>query len=200
MKLIVGLGNPGKKYETTRHNIGFLCADFLVDEWKAQGPTIKNKAEVWQVTLNLPEGKEPALILKPQTFMNLSGRAVSEFYSFYKCKPEDLLVIYDELDIPPGEIRIKQGGSNGGHNGLKSIDECIGSDQTNYFRFRLGIGHPRALNLPHDVSDYVLGGIPDQQWDALEDLFKSVKGAIELTFSGKIKEAQNKIHGKVFLK
>lgn len=192
MKLIVGLGNPGPKYETTRHNIGFLCADYLIEQWKAQGPVIKHQAEVYQATV---EG-EPVLIVKPQTFMNLSGRSVAPFFQFYKCAPGDVIVIHDELDIDPLEIRFKIGGSPGGHNGLKSMDECLGSLNTGYVRVRLGIGHPRNFNPHLDVADYVLGKIPDSEWNELEPLFKKVDTGIRLIFKDKIKEAMNKFHGR----
>lgn len=193
MKLVVGLGNPGVKYETTRHNIGFLCVDYLVEEWKATGPDTKNQSEVYKCTV----GGEQVLLLKPQTFMNLSGRAVAPFYQFYKCKPDDVIVIHDELDIPPLEIKFKTGGGNGGHNGLKSIDECLGAGQLNYHRVRLGIGHPRNTVHPAmDVADYVLGKIPDPEWNQLADLFKKARGGIELIFQGKMLEAMNKFHGK----
>ncbi len=192
MKIIVGLGNPGPKYETTRHNIGFLCLDYLVDEWKATGPMIKNQAEVWQAKVQ----GEPVLLVKPQTFMNLSGRSVAPFSTFYKCEPKDIVVIHDELDIDPLEIRFKTGGSNGGHNGLKSIDESLGALQTNYHRVRLGIGHPRNFNSKMDVADYVLGQIPKEQWDDLAPLFEKARLGIELGFQGKINEAMNRFHGK----
>ena len=129
--------------------------------------------------------------------MNLSGRAVSPLFGFYKCSPDDLIVIHDELDIDPNEIRFKTGGSAGGHNGLKSMDECLGAGQLNYHRVRLGIGHPRNFNLRMDVADYVLGKIPDDQWTGLEDLFKKVDGGIRLIFKGKINEAMNRFHGKI---
>jgi PTH1 family peptidyl-tRNA hydrolase len=192
MKLVVGLGNPGAQYETTRHNIGFLCVDYLIETWKAQGPVIKNKAEVYQAQV----GGEQVLLIKPQTFMNLSGRSVAPFFSFYKCTPEDLVVLHDELDIAPLEIRFKTGGSAGGHNGLKSIDESIGSDLSAYHRVRLGIGHPRNFNLRMDVADYVLGKIPDGEWDELEPLFQKAEEGIRLVFQGKIGEAMNKFHGR----
>ena len=182
MKLIVGLGNPGPKYETTRHNIGFLCIDYLVDQWRASGPVIKNQAECWQTTLD----GEQILLIKPQTFMNLSGRSVAPFFSFYKCEPKDLIVIHDELDFDPLEIRFKTGGSHGGHNGLRSIDECLGGISTGYQRVRLGIGHPRNFNLRMDVADYVLGKIPNPEWDELETLFKKAEGGIRLILQGTI--------------
>jgi len=193
MKLIVGLGNPGARYETTRHNIGFLCLDYLSDQWKAQGPLQKNQSEYWQCTI---EG-EPALLIKPQTFMNLSGRSVAPFYQFYKCTPSDVIVIHDELDIPPNDIRFKVGGSNGGHNGLKSMDECLGALNTGYTRIRLGIGHPRNFNSQMDVSDWVLGKIPDQEWNGLPELFSKVEQGIRLTLKGEMKRAMNLFHGKI---
>jgi len=163
-----------------------------VGEWGARGPTIKNQAQVFQTEI---EG-EPILLIKPQTFMNLSGRSLGPFYSFYKCTPSDVIVIHDELDVLPGEIRFKTGGSAGGHNGLKSIDENLGAGNQNYHRVRLGIGHPRNFNLRMDVADYVLGRIPDSEWDALPDLFKKADAGIRLIFKGKIGEAMNKFHGR----
>lgn len=192
MKLVVGLGNPGPQYETTRHNIGFLCADFLIDEWKATGPVIKNQAQVYQATV----AGEPLMIIKPQTFMNLSGRSVSPFFTFFKCKPEDVIVLHDELDIDPLDIRFKKGGSSGGHNGLKSMDECLGTLNNAYYRVRLGIGHPRNVHPNMDVADYVLGKIPKHEWSDLEPLFQKARDGIELIFAGKINEAMNKFHGR----
>jgi PTH1 family peptidyl-tRNA hydrolase len=200
MKIIVGLGNPGTQYESTRHNIGFLCLDYLADHWKFRGPTIKNQAEVWQGTIPCGSKEEPAMLIKPQTFMNLSGRSVSPFYTFYKCEPKDLFVIHDELDIEPNEIRFKVGGSHGGHNGLKSIDDSLGSTNTGYQRVRLGIGHPRTQNLRIDVADYVLGRIPDSQWNELESLFEKAERGIEMMILGKINEAMNRFHGKLPVK
>lgn len=192
MKLVVGLGNPGPQYESTRHNIGFLCVDYLIGQWRAQGPVIKNKAEVYQAQVN----GEQVLLIKPLTFMNLSGRSLAPFYTFYKCTPDDVVVLHDELDIEPLEIRFKTGGSAGGHNGLKSIDECLGAGHQAYHRVRLGIGHPRNFNLRMDVADYVLGRIPDDQWAGLEDLFQKAEKGIRLVFQGKILEAMNKFHGR----
>jgi PTH1 family peptidyl-tRNA hydrolase len=192
MKLIVGLGNPGPQYETTRHNIGFLFIDYLIDEWKASGPVIKNQAQVYQTTID----GEQVMLIKPQTFMNLSGRSVGPFFTFYKCQPEDVIVIHDELDIDPSEIRFKTGGSHGGHNGLKSMDEHLGALSTMYHRVRLGIGHPRVINPRMDVADYVLGKIPDDEWKELVLLFEKAEKGTRLIMAGKINEAMNKFHGK----
>jgi PTH1 family peptidyl-tRNA hydrolase len=192
MKLIVGLGNPGSKYESTRHNIGFLCLDYLASEWKAQGPLQKNQSEYFQGSID----GEQFLLIKPQTFMNLSGRSVAPFFQFYKCTPKDVIVIHDELDIPPNEIRFKVGGSNGGHNGLKSMDECLGALNTGYTRVRLGIGHPRNFNPNIDVSDWVLGKIPNQEWDGLPDLFQKAEKGIRLILKDDIKQAMALFHRK----
>lgn len=191
MKLIVGLGNPGPKYETTRHNIGFLCLDYLVEAWKATGPVTKHQAEVYQTTVD----GEQVILMKPQTFMNLSGRSIAPFFQFYKCNPQDLIVIFDELDIDPLDIRFKEGGSST-HNGLRSIEECLGAANNGYTRVRLGIGHPRTFNMRMDVADYVLGKIPDDQWDELEPLFKKAEEGIRLVLKGDILKAMNKFHGR----
>ena len=192
MKLVVGLGNPGPQYETTRHNIGFLCVDYLIDEWKAVGPSIKNKAQVWTATVD----GEPVLLIKPQTFMNLSGQSIGPFFTFYKCEPKDVIVIHDELDIDPNEIRFKAGGSHGGHNGLRSTDESLGALNNGYTRVRLGIGHPRVFNPRMDVSDWVLGRIPDSEFDGLPELFKKAEAGIRLCMQGKMNMAMNQFHGK----
>src|SRR4051794_16113943 len=138
MKIVVGLGNPGPKYETTRHNVGFLAVDRLIDEWKATGPASKHQGEVYQADVR----GEKVLLVKPETFMNLSGRCVAPLMVFFKCKPSDLIVIHDDLDLIPFALRIKTGGGTGGHNGLKSLDESLGAGQNGYHRIRIGIGHP----------------------------------------------------------
>src|SRR5947209_2000372 len=125
MKLVVGLGNPGPRYETTRHNVGFLALDRLVEAWSAQGPKIQNSSEVFTAKV----GGEPVLLVKPQTFMNNSGKGVAPLATFYKCAPTDVIVIHDEVDLKPLQIRIKSGGGSGGHNGLKSMDQFLGSNE-----------------------------------------------------------------------
>ncbi|MDR2685408.1 MAG: aminoacyl-tRNA hydrolase [Rickettsiales bacterium] len=129
MKLIIGLGNPGAKYDGTRHNIGFAAVDLLVSDadWKSFKTALVAK-------------REDFIFAKPQTFMNLSGRAALEIGTFYKILPQDIIVIHDDIDLQPGDIRTKIGGGSAGHNGIKSIDEAIGK---NYTRIRIGVGHPK---------------------------------------------------------
>ncbi len=139
MWLVVGLGNPGADYRSTRHNIGFMAIDALAGAAKFSK---KFQGEIAQVDI----GEEKVLLLKPQTFMNNSGRSVQAAMAFYKLPLENLIVLHDELDLPLFKLRIKQGGGNNGHNGIKDIDANIGPD---YWRIRLGIGHPGDKDAVH---------------------------------------------------
>ena len=155
MKLIVGLGNPGGQYQGNRHNIGFMAVDAI-----AQAHTIapwRSKHQGLLAEGNI--GGEKVVLLKPQTYMNRSGDSVRQVAQFYKLGPADIIVLYDELDLAPGKVRVKVGGGNGGHNGLRSIDPQIGLD---YKRVRLGIGHPGKEN----VTQHVLGDFAkaDKAW------------------------------------
>ncbi|UWQ32091.1 aminoacyl-tRNA hydrolase [Leisingera sp. M527] len=171
MKLFVGLGNPGPKYERNRHNIGFMALDNIAGDhgfspWKS-----KFQAMICEGNL----GGEKVLLLKPQTFMNLSGQSVGEAMRFYKLTPADVVVLHDELDLAPGKARIKQGGGHAGHNGLRSIHSHIGAD---YARVRLGIGHPGHKDA---VAGYVLRDFPkaDEGW--LDDVMRGISdGAADL--------------------
>jgi len=171
MKLFVGLGNPGPKYERNRHNIGFMALDQIASDhgfspWKS-----KFQAMICEGNL----GGEKVLLLKPQTFMNLSGQSVGEAMRFYKLTPADVVVLHDELDLAPGKARMKQGGGHAGHNGLRSVHSHIGAD---YARVRLGIGHPGHKDA---VAGYVLRDFPkvDEGW--LDDLMRGISdGAAEL--------------------
>ncbi len=183
--MIVGLGNPGTKYETTRHNVGWLALDRMIEDWKAVGPKKDGQAEVWTATFR----GEKVLLAKPLTFMNLSGRAVAPLMQFYKCAPADLVVVYDEVDLPPAALRLKTGGGSGGHNGIKSLDECLG--QTEYHRIRIGIGHPRQFNPQMDVADWVLGQFSQSECDALDPTLDRVREATELLIVGETKRAMN---------
>lgn len=155
MRLIVGLGNPGQKYLLNRHNIGFMALDVLVGRHDFSGWEKKFKGLVCDGVL----GGEKVLLLKPQTWMNLSGESVQAAAAFYKIKPEDIVVFHDELDLAPGKLRVKKGGGAAGHNGLRSIDEHLGKD---YWRVRLGIGHPGVKDY---VSPWVLGNFTQEEQD-----------------------------------
>lgn len=168
MKLLVGLGNPGRKYEGNRHNIGFMALDRIASDhgfgpWKS-----KFQAEVSEGRL----GSDKVMLLKPQTFMNLSGQSVGEAMRFYKLSPEDVSVFHDELDLAPGKVRVKQGGGHAGHNGLRSLHAHIGDT---YGRVRLGIGHPGRKDL---VSAYVLHDFAkaDNAW--LDDVLRGLSDGV----------------------
>jgi len=192
VKLVVGLGNPGPKYETTRHNVGFLAVDRVVERWRATGPSNKNQGLVYQATV----GGEKIVLVKPETFMNLSGRCVAPLYTFYKCKPTDVIVIHDELDISPLSLRIKTGGGAGGHNGIKSLDECLGAGQTGYHRIRVGVGHPARLNLRISPADYVLQPFTDDELNRLDPLLDQVAKAVEMLLQGEIQKAMTEFNRK----
>lgn len=187
MKLIVGLGNPGKKYEATRHNVGFLLIDELIRSWGARGPAFKFESEVFECEVD----GEKVILQKPQTFMNLSGQAVQPLMQFYKLIVSDLIVIHDDLDLPPIEFRLKRGGGTGGHNGLKSIEECLGGKNA-YERVRIGIGKNPQI----ETANYVLGKIPTTEMDQFQNQFQDLESAIRLMLQGKIQEAMNRYHRK----
>ena len=165
MKLIVGLGNPGKKYELNRHNIGFLAVDYLIDEFKASKISSKFKGELFKAG--------EYLFLKPNTFMNLSGESVVLVKDFYKIDNEDIIVIHDDIDLKVGALKFKRGGSSGGHNGLKSIDQYIGND---YYRVRIGVGRPERKD---EVVKYVLSDFSKEELDCIKKNFENIKKAIE---------------------
>ena len=166
--LAVFLGNPGPRYEGTRHNAGFMAGDALA---KAKGAAI-NRARFRALTGTLEIGGEKVMLMKPQTYMNLSGDAVSQAVKFYKIPPEHVIVVSDEVSLPIGKLRVRAKGSAGGHNGLKSIISCLGTDQ--FPRIRIGVGAP-----PHpdyDMADWVLSAFKNQ--DAL-DMAKAAERAAE---------------------
>ena len=164
MKLICGLGNPGREYERHRHNIGFMVVEALLPRARAELNQEKFGAKVGQGTL----AGERILFVEPQTYMNLSGRSVAEAARFYKVPVEDVLVIHDELDLPFGRLQLKAGGGSGGHNGLKSIVSTLGSEA--FIRLRFGIGKPEGPNARERVSGYVLSNFDDGERRQLEEL------------------------------
>ena len=174
MKLIVGLGNPGAKYQGNRHNIGFMAVDRIAADhglgpWKArfQGLVAEGRLEQTRVTL-----------LKPQTFMNLSGQSVGEAMRYLKLTPADVIVLHDELDLAPGKARLKQGGGHAGHNGLRSIHQHIGAE---YGRVRLGIGHPGHKDR---VSPYVLSDFAKAEQEGLDDLLRGISDGAPMLAAG----------------
>lgn len=188
IKLIAGLGNPGAEYAQTRHNAGFWFIDELAWAWKA---VLKEEKKFFGETARVARSEGDVWLLKPNTFMNRSGQAVAALASFYKIKPEEILVVHDELDIPCGRIRFKLGGGNGGHNGLKDIQARLGTP--NFYRLRLGIDHPGDRNL---VVGYVLNKPSAEDRQAIEDaVAKSLQG-LPLILSGEWEEAVRFLHSK----
>ncbi len=164
MYLLIGLGNPGKEYENTRHNIGFMVVDEIIRHYGFFSPKMKFHGL-------LADGKiadEKVIILKPQTFMNRSGISVAEAVKFYKIPPENIIVLYDELDLIPAKVRVKTGGGSGGHNGIKDIDSHIGKG---YKRVRIGIGHPGDKDM---VSGYVLHKFSKDEKPAMDEVICSI--------------------------
>jgi PTH1 family peptidyl-tRNA hydrolase len=158
MKLIAGLGNPGSEYKKTRHNLGFMVLDLLKNGLREDK---KDKVLYYK--------DQDKIYALPQTYMNRSGEAVQGLMTFFKIKPDDLIVLHDDLDLKLGQIKIKKGGGTGGHNGLKSIDERIGRD---YWRIRMGIGRPP---LGYDVSSFVLGRFTKEEEEQVAEMLEKTK-------------------------
>lgn len=186
IKLFVGLGNPGPEYEATRHNAGFWWIDALSRELKAPLSFDKNYfGEVARTTVN----GQTVWLLKPMTFMNLSGKAVSALARFFKVAPEEILVAHDELDIVPGQAKLKFGGSHAGHNGLRDIHAQLGS--ADYWRLRIGVGHPGVKS---EVIHWVLKKPSQEHREAIhETLNRSLKALPEL-LKGEMEKATMLIH------
>ena len=181
--MIVGLGNPGKKYENTRHNAGFMALDVLEKEWGASPFGNKKTATLSKATV---DGKE-VLLVRPLTFMNLSGNAVHEVGSYYKIPAETIIVIADDVSMAVGRMRIRDKGSDGGHNGLKDIIRVLGTDRL--MRIKIGVGqkpHP-----DYDLADWVLGKIPKEDLPSLKEVLETVPGAARLLIGGDLAKAQN---------
>jgi peptidyl-tRNA hydrolase, PTH1 family len=184
IRLVVGLGNPGKEYERTRHNAGF----WLVERFAASNAVAMRKDPKFQALVGRHEGSG-AWLLEPQSFMNASGRAVQMLAGFFKIKPEEILVVHDELDFPPGVAKMKQGGGIAGHNGLKDISQRIGSHD--YWRLRIGVGKPPAGT---EGADYVLQKPPAEERAAIEAAIDKALSVLPLCLSGDLQGAMNKLH------
>jgi peptidyl-tRNA hydrolase, PTH1 family len=164
IRLITGLGNIGKDYDATRHNAGFWFVDELA---RGQDINLSKEAKFFGACVKTSISGHPVWLLKPSTFMNRSGQSVAALANFYRIAPEEILVVHDELDLLPGQVKMKKGGSHAGHNGLKDIQAKLGS--TDFWRMRLGIGHPRSLNLAQPVIDFVLHAPSKEDRQAIDD-------------------------------
>lgn len=184
MKVIVGLGNPERKYEKTRHNIGFRVIDALAEQL---GVTFRNKhrALVGECRWH----QEKILLVKPQTYMNLSGLAVQELCAFHQLEEEDLFVVYDDVDLDLGMLRIRPSGGPGTHNGMRSIQQSLGRNQ--FPRLRLGVGKPRF----GDLADYVLSPFPKEEEAVVEEVVKKAVCAVETFVQKGVQEAMNQYNG-----
>ena len=185
--LLVCLGNPGDQYENTRHNVGFMVADELAERHNIPVQRLKFRALTNTVTV----GDRKVLLMKPVTYMNLSGEAVREAAAFYKIPPERVLVISDEVSLAPGKIRVRRSGSAGGHNGLKNIIAHLGTDQ--FPRIRLGVGqkpHP-----DYDMADWVLGKFQGEDKKAVEAAVKKAADAAECLIREGVDKAMNQYNG-----
>jgi PTH1 family peptidyl-tRNA hydrolase len=190
MKLVVGLGNPGKKYERTRHNAGFWWVERL-----AQGAhaAVRNDGKFHGRVAKVSPASD-AWLLMPDTFMNNSGRAVAALATFYRIEPRDILVVHDELDLAPGIARLKFGGGASGHNGLKDIIECVGSKD--FWRLRIGVGHPRDTATEQEVVDYVLHPPRVEEQSLIDDAISRSLDLWPLFVEDKYEAAMLKLHTK----
>ena len=188
IRLLVGLGNPGPEYAATRHNAGFW---FIDDVARQLGATLVPDRSYFGLVarVNRPDG--PIWLLEPMTFMNLSGKSVAALARFFKIAPNEILVAHDELDVLPGNAKMKIGGGHGGHNGLKDINAQLGS--ADYWRLRLGIGHP---GVKAEVVDYVLRKPPAEQREAIETSIAQSLGALDLMLAGDMDKALMKVHAQ----
>ncbi|HVE84249.1 MAG TPA: aminoacyl-tRNA hydrolase [Myxococcales bacterium] len=190
MKLVCGLGNPGREYERHRHNVGFMIAERLAARARADLSQEKFGARIGQGSLS----GERVLFVLPQTFMNLSGTAVAGAARFYKVPPADVLVVHDELDLPFGRLQLKSGGGAGGHNGLKSILELYGED--GFARLRFGIGKPEGPGAKERVSSHVLSGFSTEEAKALEPLLDRATDMAEAWVQEGLQAAMNRHNRK----
>lgn len=181
--LIIGLGNPGPEYSANRHNIGFMAVDAVAEAYGFAKWSKKFQGQLSEGTI----AGEKVFLLKPQTYMNLSGESAGKVAQFYKIPPENIIVIHDELDLPLGKLRVKIGGGNGGHNGLNSLDEHLGKD---YWRVRVGIGHPGDKDA---VSDYVLSDFTKAEHTFVESMVGEIAKYIGLLLQGNDAEFMNRI-------
>ena len=188
MLLIAGLGNPGPRYAATRHNVGFRLIDELARQCGVPGSAFKERFHGEIASARL--GDQELVLLRPQTFMNESGRSVQAACTFYKLKPADLIVAHDDLDVPFSEVRLKQGGGDGGQRGIRSVTAALGPD---YVRIRLGIGRPPP-DFRGDVADFVLQAFPSAELATVEQMVTRASEAVSLVTSLGLEKAMNRIN------
>ncbi len=188
IQLIVGLGNPGVEYEQTRHNAGFWFADAVA---RGAGGGFKRDSKFHGEACKVRLDGHEVWLLKPQTFMNRSGQAVAALARFYKIPLENILVAHDELDVPPGQLRLKQGGGHAGHNGLRDIGSLMGG--AGFLRLRIGIGRPAHSG---DVTGFVLGKPPQSERTLIDDAIAEAVATLPLLMQGEMARAMNRLHAK----
>ena len=188
MYLIVGLGNPGRQYEATRHNMGFDVIDKLVEEYQVPQAGVKFNAMYGKGRI----GGQPVILMKPLSYMNLSGGPIREMANYFKIDPEtEMIVVYDDIDLDPGQLRIRKKGSAGGHNGLKNIIKMLGHDT--FTRVRMGVGE-KPKN--YDLADYVLGHFPVEERKVMDDATKTAVEAIRMILTESADAAMNHFNSK----
>ncbi|EXI61289.1 peptidyl-tRNA hydrolase [Mannheimia granulomatis] len=188
IKLIVGLANPGAKYEETRHNAG----EWLINEIaRMYNVSLKDEAKYFGKVAKINTAQGEVRLLVPTTFMNLSGKAVGALANFFRIKPEEILVAHDELDLPPGSVKLKQGGGHGGHNGLKDIIAALGNNKE-FYRVRIGIGHPGHKDL---VANYVLGKPAPAEKELINAVMDESSRCIDILLKEGVTKAMNRLNG-----
>ena len=188
IRLLVGLGNPGPEYEATRHNAGFWWVDAAA---RKLGAVLTPQRSYFGLAARAQAATGTVWLLQPMTYMNLSGKAVAALARFYKIAPQEILVVHDELDLLPGQAKIKLGGGHAGHNGLRDIHAQLGS--ADYWRLRLGIGHP---GVKAEVVDYVLRKPAPEQREMIEQTIARSVDALDLLLAGEMERAMMKVHAK----
>ena len=186
IRVIVGLGNPGREYERTRHNAGYWWVDAIAEAKRAAWKR-ETKFSGW--TTRIEEGGRDFWLLKPATYMNESGRSVAALLRFYRIEPANMLVVHDELDLPPGTVKLKKGGGTGGHNGLTDIVEAL--DTKEFWRLRIGIGHPGHKDL---VADYVLDKARRAEQEAIDPAFERSLELLPRLATGRLVDAMTWLH------
>ena len=184
MFLIVGLGNIGREYDGTRHNIGFEAIDYISKKYNIDINRKKFKGEYGEGFI----GTEKVILLKPSTYMNLSGESIIEVMKFYKLSNEEIIVIYDDISLEVGKLRIRDKGSAGGHNGIKSIISCIGTEV--FSRIKIGVGQPKG-----DLVSHVLGKFSEDEKEILNEVIEVTSEGVEIIIKDDIKKAMNKLNG-----